>query len=87
MSTTTTTTFPNVQKNDISKRYVYIYFFYLFPNLMAKPFQLLGDSMSKVWEKRSTSKSGFLFNEMWKIIGQIDDFDSFLNNSCNLGVF
>ena len=24
---------------------------------------------------------------MWKIIGQIDDFDSFLNNSCNLGVF
>ena len=27
------------------------------------------------------------FNEMWKIMGQIDDFDRFLNNSCNLGVF
>ena len=24
---------------------------------------------------------------MWKIIGQIDDFDRFLNNSYNLGVF
>ena len=24
---------------------------------------------------------------MWKIIGQIDNFDSFLNNSYNLGVF
>ena len=24
---------------------------------------------------------------MWKIIGQIDDFDRFLNNSSNLGVF
>ena len=43
--------------------------------------------MSKVREKRSTSKSGFFFNEMWKIIGQIDDFDRFFNNSCNLGVF
>ena len=47
----------------------------------------LGDFMSKVREKRSTSKSGFFFYEMWKIIGQIDDFDRFLNNSCNLGVF
>ena len=47
---------------------------------------LLGNSMSKVREKRSTSKSG-IFYEMWKIIGQIDDFDRFLNNSCNLGVF
>ena len=27
------------------------------------------------------------FNEMWKIIGQINDFDRFLNNSYNLGVF
>ena len=27
------------------------------------------------------------FNEMWKIIGQIDDFDHFLNNSCDLEVF
>ena len=27
------------------------------------------------------------FNEMWKILGQIDDFYRFLNNSCNLGVF
>ena len=24
---------------------------------------------------------------MWKIIGQVDDFERFLNNSCNLGVF
>ena len=32
-----------------------------------------GDSMSKVREKRSTLKSGFFFNEMWKIIGQLDD--------------
>ena len=46
-----------------------------------------GDSMLKVREKRSTLKSGFFFNEMWKIIGQIDDFDHVLNNSCNLGVF
>ena len=47
----------------------------------------MGDSMSKVREKRSTSKSGFFFNEMWKIIGQIDDIDRFFDNSCNLGVF
>ena len=50
-------------------------------------FAYWGDSMSKVREKRSTSKSGFFFNEMWKIIGQIDDFDRFLSNSCNLGGF
>ena len=47
----------------------------------------MGNSMSKVREKRSTSKSGFFFNEIWKIIGQIDDFDRFLNNFCNLAVF
>ena len=29
----------------------------------------------------------FFLNEMRKIIGQIDDFDRFLNNSCNLVVF
>ena len=27
------------------------------------------------------------FYEMWKIVGQIDDFDRFWNNSYNLGVF
>ena len=51
---------------------------------------LFGDQirpMSKVREKRSTSKSGFFSNKMWTIIGKIDDFDRFLNNSRNLGVF
>ena len=37
-------------------------------------------------EKGQRRKVDF-FNEMWKIIGQIDDFYRFLNNSCNLGVF
>ena len=27
------------------------------------------------------------FDEMWKIIGQIDDFGRFFNNFCNFGVF
>ena len=39
----------------------------------------MGDSMSKVREKRSQSKSGF-FYEMPKIIRQMDDFGRFLNN-------
>ena len=43
--------------------------------------------MSKVREKRSTSKSGFFFNEIGKIIRQIHDFGRFLNNFCNFGVF
>ena len=38
-------------------------------------------------KKVNVKKWIFFFNEMWKIIGQIDDFDRFLNNSCNLGVF
>ena len=46
----------------------------------------VGDSMSKVREKRLMSKVFFL-NEMWKIIRQIDDFGSFLNIFCNFGVF
>ena len=37
--------------------------------------------------KKVNVKKRIYFNEMWKIIGQIDDFDRFLNNSCNLGVF
>ena len=47
----------------------------------------MGDSMSKVREKRSTSKNGFFKNEIWKIIGQIDDFGRFFNNFCNFLVF
>ena len=46
----------------------------------------LGDSMSKVREKRSTSKSRF-FYEMWMIIRQLDDFDRFMNNFWNFGLF
>ena len=38
-------------------------------------------------KKAQRRKVDFFFIEMWKTIGQIDDFDRFLNNSCNLGVF
>ena len=38
-------------------------------------------------EKMVNVKKWIFFNEMWKIIGQIDDFDRYFNNSCNLGVF
>ena len=37
--------------------------------------------------KKVNVKKVDFFYEMAKIIGQIDDFDVFLNNSCNLGVF
>ena len=37
--------------------------------------------------KKVNVKKWIFFNEMWKIMGQIDDFDRFLNNSCDLGVF
>ena len=42
--------------------------------------------MSKVREKSQRQKVDFFYEKL-KIIGQIDDFDRFLNNSCNLGVF
>ena len=38
-------------------------------------------------KKRSTSKSGFFFNEMWKILRQNDNFDRFFNHFCNFWVF
>ena len=46
----------------------------------------VGDSMSKVWEKRSMSKSGFFW---WNVKDnrQKDDFGRFLNNFCNFWVF
>ena len=47
----------------------------------------LGDSMSKIPRKKVNIEKWIFLNEMWKIIGQIDDFDRFLNNSYNLGVF
>ena len=59
----------------------------LIPTIQELKCGQLGDSMSKLREKRSTSQSGFFFNEMWKIIGQIDDVDPFFNNFCNYGVF
>ena len=37
--------------------------------------------------KKVNVEKWIFFNEMWKIIGQIDDFNRFLNNSFNLGVF
>ena len=37
--------------------------------------------------KKVNVKKWIFFNEMLKIIGQIDDFHRFFNNSCNLGVF
>ena len=37
--------------------------------------------------KKVYVKKWIFFNEMWKVIGQIDNFDSFLNNSYNLGMF
>ena len=37
--------------------------------------------------KKVNVKKWIFFNETWKIIGQIYDFDRFLNNSCILGVF
>ena len=37
--------------------------------------------------KKVNVKKWIFFNEIWKIIGQVDDFHRFLNNSCNLGVF
>ena len=47
-----------------------------------------GDSMSKVRDKRSMSKSIICFvEEMGKIIRQMDDFGPFLNNFCNFRVF
>ena len=46
----------------------------------------MGNSMSKVREKGQHAKVDF-FYERRKIRGQTDDFDRFLNNSCNLGVF
>ena len=47
------------------------------PLFSSRSIPLLGDSMSKVQEKSSTSKSGFFLNEMWKIIRQFDDFGCF----------
>ena len=47
----------------------------------------LGDSMSKVREKRSTSKSGFFFNEMWKTTSQIDDVGRFWTTFVIFGCF
>ena len=38
-------------------------------------------------EKKGQRQKVDFFYETWKIIGQIDDFDRFLNNSCNFGVF
>ena len=38
-------------------------------------------------EKKGQHQKVDFFNEMWKIMGQIDYFGRFLNNSCNLGVF
>ena len=46
-----------------------------------------GDSMTKVREKRSMSKSGFFFNETCKIIRQFDDFGRFLTTFNNFGMF
>ena len=43
--------------------------------------------MSKVGEKKVNVKKWIFFDEMWKIIRQIDDFGRFLNNFCNFGVF
>ena len=37
--------------------------------------------------KKVNVKKWIFFNEIWKIIGQIDDLDRFFKNSCNLGVF
>ena len=37
--------------------------------------------------KKVNVEKWIFFNEMWKVIGQIDDFNCFLNNSFNLGVF
>ena len=37
-------------------------------------------------EKKGQRWKVDFFYEMWKIKGQIDDLDRFLNNSCNLGV-
>ena len=50
-------------------------------------FWFRGDSISKVREKRSTSKSVFFFNEMGKIIGQIDYCDRFLTTLVIWGCF
>ena len=52
-----------------------------------KPILYKGDSMWKVREKRSTSKSGFFVDEMWKIIRKFDDFDRFLTTFGILGCF
>ena len=37
--------------------------------------------------KKVNVKKWILFDEIWKIIRQIDDFGRFLNNFCNFGVF
>ena len=37
--------------------------------------------------KKVNVEKWIFFYEMWKIIGQIDDIDRFLKNSCDLGVF
>ena len=54
---------------------------------MTNPGILRGDSMPKVREKRSSSKSGLFFDETCKIIMQFDDLGHFFNNFCNFGVF
>ena len=38
-------------------------------------------------EKKGQCQKDDFFDEMWKIIRQIDDFGRFLNNFCNFGVF
>jgi hypothetical protein len=48
---------------------------------------ILGRFHVKGPRKKVNVKKWIFFYEMWKIMGQIDDFDRFLNNSCNLGVF
>ena len=37
--------------------------------------------------KKVNIENWIFFYEMWKILWQIDDFDCFLNNSCNFGAF
>ena len=49
--------------------------------------QATGQFHVKGPRKKVNVEKWIFFNEMWKIIGQIDDFDRFLNYSCNLGVF
>ena len=37
--------------------------------------------------KKVNIEKWIFLNEMWKMMGQLDDLDCFLNNSCNLGFF